>query len=222
MCCCSQYAMKLLHSSPQISCCVFLSFYSSLLVSRASNIKRRVPSTNAHAHAHKHKMWDEKNVKRWRTRQNSRTNTELEITYHWMTNSIILACRKRTILPCHFLFVSQFCSCWHFSCLFVVAAVLFTARIYICVLFSIENAFEIDCTVLDISIFLFLRANWWPSDHVFVCFGVFPYTSRHTLHKWEIFFHSGKIFPTKKVYVYIDRWVRPQMANRFRAFAKKK
>lgn len=25
------------------------------------------------------------------TRQNSRTNTELEITYHWMTNSIILA-----------------------------------------------------------------------------------------------------------------------------------
>lgn len=34
------------------------------------------------------------NAKRWRTRQNSRTNAELEITYHWMTNTIIVACSK--------------------------------------------------------------------------------------------------------------------------------
>lgn len=95
-----------------ILCLVFFLRLFFFSFSRASNIKRRVLCTHIYIYTIRSRK---KNSKGWRTRQNSRTNTELKITYHWMTNSIILACRKCFILPS---FASRFVVAHFFFSLF--------------------------------------------------------------------------------------------------------
>lgn len=71
-------------------CTIYNTQQSCLEFFRAQRISKRPPPKRKYQ-----MLRDDK-----RARQNSRTKTELEITYHWMTNSIILVCTKRFVYWC--------------------------------------------------------------------------------------------------------------------------
>lgn len=96
-------------------------------------------------------------------------------------------------------------------CLFIVVLVLFISLIYV-YCFRLKMLLELTVQYLIFQYFCFVSQLMAFRSCLFVCFGVFPYISRHTLHNinGKYFFILVKYSKQKKKiwYAYIDEFDR--------------